>query len=110
MSDDEREEAWTVLEALLQRFQDGVEADGARFDIVTLEYTEWFTRRFERFCAGRGCRLLDFDPILRQAEAENRPVLLRGDPHLSSEGNRILADAVLEFLEPPSLASRPAIR
>ena len=103
-------EAWTIHEALLERLANDVAADGAQLDIITVDYPERFTERIKEFCATRDCRVLDFDPILRQAEAEDRPLRLQSDDHLSPEGNRLLADAVLEFLDQPALASEADFR
>ena len=103
-------ETWTILEALLERLVDDVTGDGAQLDIVTVDYPEPFGEWIKEFCATRECRVLNFDPILLQAEAEQRPVRLQGDSHFSPAGNRLLADVVLEFLEKPALASQDDFR
>ena len=109
-SQDRLGQASALLEALTERLADAVAADGAQLDIVTVDYPERFTDWTKEYCATRGCRVLAFGPILSQAEAEDRPMRLQGDPHLSPEGNRLLADAVLEFLAQPALASQDGIR
>jgi len=93
------EEAWTLVEALLSRFQRSVAADGAKFDIVTLLNAKEFTGRIQEFCSSRGCRVLDFDPLLRLAESEQRAIRIPADGHLAPEGQQLLADALLAFLE-----------
>jgi hypothetical protein len=79
-------------------------------DLVVVDNLDPFTERLRRYCADRGCRMLDLDPIVRQAEARQRPIRLRADPHFSREGQQLLAEAILDFLAQPTVASHAAIR
>ena len=93
------EDSWRLYMALLDRLRSRVLADGAEFVVVSVELDPEFSERLDRYCAERGCRMIDAGVEIRAADTAGRAIRLRGDPHFAPEGQQLLTDVLLPALE-----------
>lgn len=112
----EHEYQWKLFEALLEKMQHESQRRGAKLVVVGIPYIAqvyddlWDTtfgkeRRFSRtaaiervrsFCAARGIDYVDtLEPMRRHSARTGRQLHYRVDGHPTSEGHRVIAEAVL---------------
>ncbi len=98
--------AWRLTEALEDRLLRAVRADGARLVVVL----EVMPRRMKQWqvdlWAARGVPVLDLAPVLLAAQQAGVVTRLPGDPHLSSAGQAVFAEALRGVLERERLLDR----
>jgi len=94
----EEVESLPLTEAILDRLHSRVTADGAAFAIVSFDVPRTFVRLLERFCAERGCRIVDSAPAMQRGTEAGLHVRILSDGHLAPEGQQILAEVILAML------------
>lgn len=95
----EKIEALSLTKALIKRFHNSVSGDGARLVVAMTASTDFFKSSLHDLCKQIGCLTFDLDPPIREAKARGVEVRLKGDPHLSSEGQAVMAKQILNWLQ-----------
>ena len=103
LSPGQEREAWEVTRALLDRLNRQVLADGGRLGLVLDGAPPTMVGALVEFCDERDIPLLDLAPHIEAGQAGGRSAYLPLDPHYSQHGNRIVAEAILGFLDEQNL-------
>jgi hypothetical protein len=103
LSPGQETEAWEITRALVGRLDERVRADGGRLGLVLDGAPPGMTGPLIEYCRERGIPLLDLGPHIDAGRAGGESVTLPLDPHYSPHGNRIVAEAIVEFLNTEGL-------
>ena len=93
------EGAWRLTEALFDRLDADIKADGGRLALVFEAMARPMSTRLLAYCAARGVPCLDLGPVLTAAVARGVRVRLWGDPHVGPAGQAVVSEAVRGFVE-----------
>jgi lysophospholipase L1-like esterase len=113
------EEAFRITEQAILRLKSEVEADNAKFGLITIppdfpNISKTGTapkegldaiRRLERFASENGLPILDLTPIFRDIVVKNGPTdfAYPCDGHWNPRGHEVAAEAIAKFIEEKSL-------
>lgn len=105
-----REEGWTLMERVLDRWHRDVQAHGRTFVIARvpreevvadpLETQDSWALRLHLYCAERGIPLVDPTPVFLERMAAGEKMYL---DHFTPEGNRAFADALIAYFDSTSV-------
>ncbi len=108
LSPAQESEAWEVTRALIDRLDQSVRSGGGRLVFVLDGAPSGMAGRLSDHCGQRGIPFLDLRPHIEARHSPEQPAYLPHDPHYSPHGNRIVAEAILGFIETERLLDGPA--